>query len=259
MSWVAISRTNHKDKALNRVADFSFSSTVSLVPICYGELSKAAVSLPLVFSRGAKEKIEFCGVMGLQKGNNLFVRADGTWVSSFMPVAIQTWPFKAVDLDNGEQTIIFNENSESIVDREHGDPFFNEDGSEGEVFKKIVASAVAFKQSRALTDEACTMIDDFGLLKSADMFFEKNDGSMFNVNGFLVVNRPEFDKLDAAKFLQLRETCALDLIFANICSLSLFPSLLKAMELKKNHDGTLKNLGQEIFQNKEPEIDFDFS
>ena len=78
MTWVAVSRTNHRDKTLRRGNDCSFAKKFTLVPICRGETVTATSTLPLVFSPSKSGHIEFCGVLGLEKEKNLFVLEDGS-------------------------------------------------------------------------------------------------------------------------------------------------------------------------------------
>ena len=95
--------------------------------------------------------------------------------------------------------------------------------------------------------------------KTVDMKFERDDGTILTLGGFSVVNVPVFKELDGAKFLELRKTFALDLIFASMFSMCLFSVLLKINNGRQKADSKLKDLGLDIFQNKETEIDFNFS
>jgi hypothetical protein len=120
MGWVAISKDRHKDKAIASDRNFLFAKELLIAPICQFEFVTAIHTMPLVFANYSG-KLQLCGVMGLEKGQNLFVTPEGKFQSNFIPMALKYHPFS---LGASGKELYFLEESSMIVDKEDGDPFF---------------------------------------------------------------------------------------------------------------------------------------
>ena len=64
--------------------------------------------------------------------------------------------------------------------------------------------------------------------------------------------------LDIKKFEKLRDSSALDLIYAHFFSLNCFSVLLRLMSARKKMESNLRGLGLEIFGGTEGKMDFNF-
>ena len=257
MNWVPISRTKHFDKALSRDRNYLFAKTITLAPVCLEELSSAVTHMPLVFYQN-DDFMEIGAVLGLIEGQNLFVRDDGSWPTKFVPAFFRCHPLRAIDLENGETTIVYQEHSDLIVDRSFGDPIFNMDGSEGEVFKNLVALAVAFKRDRERAREACALLAEFELFKPFEPRFKQADGTWIQMRNLFFIDRTKFKELESHKFIQLQEVRAIEMVYAHQFSLDCFSVLTEIMDARNKFGSKLKGLGLEIFADDEKEIDFNF-
>jgi len=257
MTWVPVSRTKHRDKALSRNRNYLFAKSTTLVPVHFEDLFASVVHMPMVFYQ-RDDITEIVAVLGLEKGNNLFVGDDGSWPIDFVPAAFRCHPFSAVDLEDGDATIVYREGCDLVVDRNDGDPFFNADGTEGEVFKSLVSLAVAFKQQKVRTRAACSLLAEFELLKPLIPSFERDDGSVIRLGNLFGIDQIKFNALQDKKFRKLRETCAVDLVYAHLFSLSRFSVLLNLMRAREKTASNLSGLGLEIFADREEKMNFNF-
>jgi hypothetical protein len=257
MNWVPISRTKHFNKALSRDRNYLFAKTITLVPLCLEELSSAVTHMPLVFYQNG-DSMEIGAVLGLNEGQNLFVREDDSWPIKFVPAALRCHPFTAIDLENGETTIVYEEHSDLIVDRSDGDPIFNMDGSEGEVFKSLVALAVAFKRDKERARKACSLLAEFELFEPFEPRIKQEDGSLIKLKNTFGIDRTKFKELEGYKFIQLQEVRAIEVVYAHLFSLNCFSVLIEIMNIRNKFASNLEGLGLEIFANNEKEIDFNF-
>ena len=257
MNWVPISKIKHRDKALSRQRNYFFAKAITLVPICLEELLLSVTHMPLVFYH-VDDGTDIGAVLGLEDGQNLFVRDDGSWSVTFLPAAFRCHPFSAIYLENGESTIVYRDDCGLIVDRGDGDPFFNTDGSAGEVFKSLATLTVAFQRDRKRARAACSLLKEFELLTPLTTKFQKDDGSIIQLGSVYRIDRAKFNDLDIKKFEKLRDSYALDLIYAHFFSLNCFSVLLRLMSARKKMESNLRGLGLEIFGGKEEKMDFNF-
>ena len=262
MNWVPISRIKHRDKALSRERNYFFAKSTTLVPVCLQELLISVTHMPLVFYQN-DDVTEIGAVLGLEEGHNLFVKDDGSWPIQFLPpLAIRCHPFSAVDLENGESTIVYREDTDLIVDRREGDPFFDVDGSESEVLKNIAKLTVSYKRDRVRARAACSLLAEFELLTPLKVKFPKDDGSIIQLGNVYGIDKAKLNDLEGSKFIKLRESNAIDVVYAHFFSLNCFHILTSIMNARlmrqKKMESNLRGLGLEIFADKEEKMDFNF-
>ena len=179
MSWVPVSRIKHLDKALTRNVRFFFAKNISAVPICIFEIQTAVSAMPLMFM-STDGPIEFYGLVGLEKSQNLLLTDDGHWYSSFVPAAIKCHPFASVSADNEAKTLLIEEESDLIVDRKDGEPLFNEDGSATKLLQDTVKQLKRLEGDRLANQQACSLLNDFDLFQPFEFNYQRN------TNAFLI-------------------------------------------------------------------------
>jgi hypothetical protein len=258
MNWVPVSREKHKDKAVTRTRNYDFARESLFVPICNNELKQAVLTFPLFFLR-KNDSIQLFGLMGLQKDQNLFVNSDGSWLVDFLPRAVDYYPLALAASQDGKRTLIFAEDSGHIVDRDKGYPLFNEDGSESEHTKKLIAGLTQAAASEDRQKEACAILDEFKLLKPFEQKVPKADGSFINFEGVLSIDVPKLRQLDESKYVELRKLSCMDIIYGHLFSLNSINLLLSISNTKERSGANLKSLGQAIFDDTEQELNFDFT
>lgn len=82
------------------------------------------------------------------------MRSDGSWSANFVPTSIRSYPFAVGFQENGDQQLLFIEDSELIVDRNEGHPLFDEDGKETPVIQYYIDLLNGVAQSRIKIKEA---------------------------------------------------------------------------------------------------------
>jgi hypothetical protein len=257
MGLVAISKTTHRDKALSPHRNFFFAGELLVTQICDFELQHMTGSIPLLFMR-SHNSVQFCGLLGLQTGKNLMVKPDGSWRGRFIPAMLSRHPFSIVKLNEGGQTIAFDEEGEFIVDRDQGYNFFEEDGSTGEVIKHFSLLLSRITHSLPRVKKACSIIDDLDLFKPFDHPIKKSDGETIRLEGVLSVDNEKFAKLKENQFFELQKSGAINLIYAHYFSQVHLLTLLDLMNDQNKTTSSLRDLGLNIFQGKEDDLNFNF-
>ena len=258
MGWEALSKTKHRGKALSFERNYSFAKNVSLVPIFNFELQAAVSVIPIMFG-WSKDGIQLFGMLGLQKDRNLFVDKLGGWEIQFVPAAFRSFPFRIGELKNGDKTLLFLEDSDLIVDREKGYPLFNEDSELEPITNDIARLLSQMMQSELLIKQSCSLLDEFNLFEPFKFGLQKNDKPDTHSNNLLKINVNAFRNLEEEKFLELRKTSAIDIVYAHFYSMNCLNGLLRVLNLKEKADSHLKDLGSKIFETEEKELDFNFN
>ena len=77
------------------------------------------------------------------------------------------------------------------------------------------------------------------------------------MSGLSRISSEKLYSLEQEKFLELRKTRALELIYAHLFSMNNLPRLVKLWELKKKSEEGLKDIGAKIFDEEELNFNFD--
>ena len=257
MGLVAISKIAHRDKALSPHRNFFFAEELLVTQICDFELQPMTGSVPLVFMR-SQSSVQFFGLLGLQIGKNLMVKTDGSWRARFVPAMLRRHPFSIGNLPDGGQTMVFDEGGEFIVDRDQGYNFFDEDGNFGEVIERFKELLSRISQSKARVNKACSIIEELDLFKPFDHSIKKSDGGIIRLEGLLSIDNKKLAKLKESQFFELQKSGAINLIYAHYFSQVHLLTLVDLMNEQNETKSSLRDLGLNIFQGKEDELDFNF-
>jgi hypothetical protein len=201
---------------------FKFAAKGHAVPLTVGEFQLAAVSGPIIFV--GDEKLPLA-VMGLNSGENLFIKDDGSFEPGvYVPAYIRRYPFVFAD-DKAQQQMVLCVDRDADFIVEGGDmPFFEADGQPSEYTKNCIEFCNNFEVERQRTESFV------GLLKSLDLFELKEakftpmnpDGSageQQKIADYWGVSEEKLGKLAPAKLAELRDNGALPQIYAHLLSL----------------------------------------
>src|SRR5436190_2749634 len=118
----------HSNLGVKRMdGPFGFAKTGHAIPLTVGEFPLAAVTGPIIFVGDEKLPI---AVMGLNAGENMFVKDDGTFESGiYIPAYVRRYPFVFANDDQNRQMVLcIDRAAEFIVDKGYDMAFFEANG-----------------------------------------------------------------------------------------------------------------------------------
>ena len=156
---------------------FKFARVGHAIPLTVGEFPLAAVTGPIIFV--GDEKLPLA-VMGLNPGDNMFVRPDGLFEPGvYVPAYVRRYPFVfANDSQNNQMVLCIDRAAEFIV--EGGDmPFFEADGEPSQYTKNCIEFCNNFEVERQRTTSFVQLLKDLDLFetKTANFTPTNPDGS----------------------------------------------------------------------------------
>jgi len=216
---VPIMENRHKDLKLKPIDNFDFAKNLNIASIMVHEFSKVSPIYPILFLED-KENDSFKPVclLGLKEGENLFVK-DGKWQASYIPAIIRRYPFALSKTEEDDTYLICIDEESEFLDKKDGEPFFNKDGSTGEVIEKIKAYLTELQQMEKFTNDFCKVIKEYKLFTPLNINI-KSGNEVKNINGAFMINEEKFNKLSNAKFLDLRKKQYIPAIYAHLNSLA---------------------------------------
>jgi hypothetical protein len=201
---------------------FKFAKVGHAVPLTVGEFPLAAVTGPIIFV--GEEKLPIA-VMGLNAGENMFLRDDGTFESGiYVPAYIRRYPFVfAHDQAQNQMVLCIDRDAEFIV--EGGDmPFFEANGEPSEYTKNCIEFCNNFEVERQRTVSFVQLLKDHDLFETKKATFTPTNpdgtaGEPQVIAEYFGVSEEKLNALPSDKLTALRDNGALGQIYAHILSL----------------------------------------
>ena len=149
---------------------FGFAKAGHAVPLTVGEFPLAAVTGPIIFV--GEEKLPIA-VMGLNAGDNMFLRDDGLFEPGiYIPAYIRRYPFVFANDDSAKQMVLcIDRGAEFIVDKDFDQPFFEADGQPSQYTKNCIEFCNNFEIERQRTQSFVQLLKDLDLFETKTASF----------------------------------------------------------------------------------------
>lgn len=219
--------------------DYRFAAGDAIIPISTEEISRVTVIFPLAFTAG--DTPVPVAVMGLQPGQNLFVAGNGQWVATYVPAAFRGYPFKLLRVGEEQFALGYDEASGLLVDAGDGEPFFGPDNKPTERVNETLQFLVKVNRGQQVAGALAGKLAAAGVLEPWPLTI-RNGEQEIPVNGLLRINEKALGELDDAAFLELRQSGALALAYAQLFSMANISGLARLAQLQADQAHAAKAL-----------------
>jgi len=219
-----LSRDAHGGLAVRSMEKpFAFASEGHIVPLTVAEFGFAAVSYPIIF--GGDQKMPLA-VMGINAGENLFIK-DGMYVvGAYTPAYTRRYPFVlAADEAQGRLVVCIERSAEIFVDSKTAgsQPLFDEAGEPSPYTKNAIQFCEDFETERRRTESFVQLLTDNDLFHTREAVYNQpnQDGTTTPIKmaEYFAVSEEKLNALPAAKLAELRDNGALEKIYNHLTSL----------------------------------------
>ncbi len=218
-----LSTTTHAGKSFHRFNDCQHARTRTTVPLTLSELPRAVPAFPVCYTV-SRDKYILSALMGVKPDQNLFVTRDGKWRTSYIPAYLRAHPFYLAESPEGKQVVFVDENSGLISDT-GGEPMFGEDGKPTQKMQQIIDFLQKIARERAITDRACSVLDELGLIEPWEGY-----------SGLYRISEAKLKDLTGEAFIRLRDTGGLKIMYGQLYSLIQMGRLRKLAEEQTEPD-----------------------
>lgn len=202
---------------------FAFARAGHAVPLTVGEFPLAMVTGPIIFVGDEKLPI---AVMGLNAGQNMFVKDDGMFEAGiYIPAYIRRYPFVFANDETAKQMVLcIDRNAEFVTDTDYDMPFFEANGEPTEYTKNCIEFCNNFEIERQRTNGFVQILKDLDLFETKEATFTPQNpdgtpGEPQKIAEYFGVSEEKLNALPPAKFVELRDNGALGQIYAHMHSL----------------------------------------
>lgn len=224
-SVVPLNVGSHAGLKIAPMKDYSFAKSANSIILAATEFAQAAVHYPIVFSK-IGENIQAFAVTGHTAGENLFVGEDKKWrLDTYIPAYVRRYPFLLVQSDNKNLSLGVDEKS-SLFSKSGGEALY-EKGEASNIAKHALAFCYNYRQELERTVALLKQINDADILieRSADVSMDGGKKKA-KITGFSIVDEKKLSELADDKFLELRKSGALNLIYSHLWSMRAWNNLL---------------------------------
>ena len=210
----------HKDLYVKAGRDFGFARAVNSVPLTAAEFPLAAPEYAIAFA-GNDDGIVPIVLLGTQKGQNLYVKDDGTWNGRYVPAFVRRYPFVFAQSPDGKTlTLCIDEEFAGCNRDGHGERLFDADGERTTYLDQVLNFQRAYQVQHQRTQQFCKKLVELDLLTPVQAVLSKAGGERQVLGGLRVVNRNKLKELDAETVHGLLRSDELELIYLQLHSLS---------------------------------------
>ena len=202
---------------------FGFAKIGHAIPLTVGEFPPASMTGPIIFVGDEKLPI---AVMGLNAGENMFLRDDGLFeAGTYVPAYIRRYPFVFANDDNAKQMVLcVDRAAEFVVDKGYDQPFFEADGQPSQYLKNCIEFCNNFEIERQRTVSFVQLLNELDLFESKSAAFTPTNpdgtaGEPQKIAEFFGVSEEKLNALPTDKLVEIRANGALGQIYAHLVSL----------------------------------------
>ncbi len=222
---VILTATEHSELAYRKAGSFAFARRLNAVPVLLNEIPRLLAHYPIVFSAGKAPT--FVALLGARDAENLFVRADGSWLPDvYVPAYLRRYPFIMTQLP--DKQMVLSAQLDAAFFGPEGEPLF-QGGNPTAVARAAYKFCSEFEQAFTATQRFCSAVADDGLLRSKRSTFTTSRGARVSLTGFSAVDEAVLDELDNRTANHYRKQHWLGALYCHVASLErlhTFPMLL---------------------------------
>jgi hypothetical protein len=164
-------------------------------------------------------------VMGVNAGENLFVKADGAFATgAYIPAYVRRYPFVLAADESQNRMVVCIERNAPMLGENSEVPLFDDKGEPSDYTLSAIKFCEDFETERRRTEAFVELLTSLDLFETKQATFTTNmpDGTTSQpvvLADYFGVSEERLGNLPADKLAELRDSGALDKIYAHMQSL----------------------------------------
>ena len=218
---VILDRNHHRNLRLKASPNgLTYAASTIAIPLAIVEFPQAVTEFPIVFAVGDKGPGTPVALVGVREKESLFIDGNGKWLGSYVPAFVRRYPFVLnIDPETKAPMVLVDEAYDGLSATD-GDRLFEEDGTETEITKSMLAFLGDFKAQGELSNEFMARITKFDLLVPQSIVVNRGKEPSVTLDGFHIVDEKRLHALDDAATLELARSGDLARIHTHLLSLN---------------------------------------
>ena len=202
-------------------APFAFAFAANAVPVQVTEFGPASLNYPLIFAGPERTPL---AIMSIRPNENLFITEGRYDPEAYIPAFIRRYPFVVASNPESNQVIVCIDVDAHFITKTGGDIKLFENGEPTDYTKNAIQFCENFEVERQRTESFVQLMKDLDLLEERKQTIRPNNddgtpGEEIELSDYFAVSEEKLRGLPAEKLAELRDTGALQQIYAHLNSL----------------------------------------
>ncbi len=220
MNRVLLNNVDHHDLRVITRRCAEFGDAVNQVMVFPTEFEAVQREYPIVFRRDAEGALRPVALLGLTRGENLFLDGDGGWRASYVPALLQRGPFSIAAPETAEgEPMIRVDLADPRVSRSEGTPVFLPHGGNSPYLEQVTALLRTIYVGHHLLEPMIAAFESAGLPRPVNLEARVGENEIYAVSDARVLARERLAALDAAELAALHKGGFLQSAFMAAASL----------------------------------------
>ena len=228
----ALDRAQHRNLRLKSNATrYDRTAGMNALFITAVEFGDVCREYPIVFvdagtSAEGQREIAPMAVLGLQQGENLMLRPDGTWAARYTPALLRGYPFGIAPVEADSYAVCIDAGAGGLS-ADEGERLFDDGGEPTALLNERRQFVEEVEREAQRTRMLGRRLLELDLLRSMRFDATLPDGQKLSVDGFLALDEEKLNALPDATVLDLHKNGVLALLNAHQISLGLMRALVE--------------------------------
>jgi hypothetical protein len=231
MKTVQLDTIDHHALRVQRRYSAEFGHSVNQALLSPAEFEDAQREYPILFRREAEGEFQAIALLGLDRGENLFLAAD-QWNARFIPAEIRRGPFVVGQVEDvsGTATLApFIDLDDPRVGESEGEPLFLSLGGNAPYLEEVVTALRIIQERTAETRAMFSVFLELDLIQPVNIQIQLADGLEYRIPEVFSIDTAQFSSLPSDKLKRLQASGFLPhAIFAR----SSLPNINRLIELR---------------------------
>src|SRR5688500_18550973 len=231
MNRALLNNVDHHDPRVITRHGAEFGDAVNQVTAFPTECESVPREYPLVFRRGADGARRPVALLGLTRGEDLFLDGEGDWGAGYVPALLQRGPFSiaAPDTPEGEPMIRIDL-ADPRTSRSQGVPIFLPHGGNSAYLEHMTDVLRTIYIGHHLLEPMIAAFESAGLLRPVNLEARVGENEVYAFSDVMVIDRERLAALGADELAALHEGGFLQAAFFGAASLA---NMQRLVELKR--------------------------
>lgn len=230
MTKAILNNIDHHDLRLITASGRAGGDRVNQVLVFPTELEQAQRDFPIVLRPDAQGRLRPVALLGLERDDNLFLDADGTWQSSHVPAVLHAGPFAIAAPAGGAGALqILIDPDHPRLSRSEGEPLFLEHGGHAPALEKMLGVLRAAYIGEGLLDPMIEAFHAAALLRPFALELKVGPGRAYAISDAQIIDRERLAALTGDELAALHRGGFLQSAFMIAASLGNLQGLVNRM------------------------------
>jgi hypothetical protein len=222
---VPVSSGRHGKSSIEAGKGYAFARKINSVPLMAVEFPQAAPDYAIVFAQTGEDVMPVV-ILGARQGENLYLSADDSWASPYIPAFVRRYPFVFSAAEDGKTfTLCVDEAFQGLNFQGRGQALFTADGKQTPYVDNVLKFLQEYRLQFLRTKAFGKKLAEHKLLEPMQAQFTLGEGNSMSLGGFMAISREKLKALPGEVMAQLAATDELELIYLHLQSMRNFTGL----------------------------------